>query len=131
MPHLLKKYRFTEADVELPEVRAFYCGPNRWDVEVADWIRSPSGDNSVIEDMRQRGTEVWLYRTQEDVLVGYASLGENTWSLPLPKGPKHLISYIPFIGVAQRFQGEPREADRDDKFAYQILDDLIEYAAAK
>jgi ribosomal protein S18 acetylase RimI-like enzyme len=49
----------------------------------------------------------------------------------LPDGPKHLISYIPFVGVHERFQGEPKDAARDDKFAYQILDDLIEYAAEK
>jgi ribosomal protein S18 acetylase RimI-like enzyme len=46
-------------------------------------------------------------------------------------GPKHRIHYIPFIGVHERFQGEPKDAQRDDKFAYQILDDLIEYAAEK
>ncbi len=74
---------------------------------------------------------MWLYRTDAGELVGFSSLGENTWSFPLPKGPKHRISYIPFIGVHERFQGEPRDAARDDKFAYQILDDLIEYAAEK
>ena len=50
MPRLLKKYRFKESDVDLPEVRGFYCGPNRWDVVVATWIQSRSGDNSVLED---------------------------------------------------------------------------------
>jgi ribosomal protein S18 acetylase RimI-like enzyme len=48
-----------------------------------------------------------------------------------PKGPKHWISYIPFIGIHTKFQGEPKDAARDDKFAYQILDDLIEYAVTK
>jgi ribosomal protein S18 acetylase RimI-like enzyme len=131
MARLLRKFRFQESDLDLPEVQSFYCGPNRWELEVAEWIKSRSGDNSVLEDIRQFGTEVWLYRTEEGDLVGYSSLGENTCSFPMPKGRKHRVSYIPFIGVHQRFQGEPRDADRDDKFAYQILDDLIEYAAEK
>jgi ribosomal protein S18 acetylase RimI-like enzyme len=130
-PRLLTKNRFTEADLGLAEVQNFTCGQERWNVEVATWIKSSSGANSVLEDIRDRGVEVWLFRTEEGELVGFSSLGENTWSFPLPKGPKHRISYIPFIGVHERFQGEPADADRDDKFAYQILDDLIEYAAAK
>jgi ribosomal protein S18 acetylase RimI-like enzyme len=131
MPAVLKKYRFREADLDLPEVEGFSCGPNHWDQEVAAWIKSRSGDNSVIEDIKRYSIEVWLYRTGEGELVGFSSLGENTWSFPLPKGPKHRISYIPFIGVHERFQGEPRAAVRNDKFAYQILDDLIEYTAEK
>lgn len=130
-PRLLRKYRFTEADLERPEIQTFDCGPNRWDVEVATWIKSRSGDNSVLEDIKTFGIEVWLYRTEEGELVGFSSLGENAWSLPPPKGPKHRISYIPFIGVRREFHGEPKDAAREDKFAYQILDDLIEYAAAK
>jgi ribosomal protein S18 acetylase RimI-like enzyme len=131
MPRLLRKYRLKESDLDLPEVQSFSCGANRWDQEVAAWIKSRAGDNSVLEDIRQFGIEVWLHRTEEGELVGFSSLGENTWSVPMPKGPKHLINYIPYIGIHERFQGEPRDAERDDKFAYQILDDLIEYAAAK
>jgi ribosomal protein S18 acetylase RimI-like enzyme len=131
MAHPLTKYRFQEADLGLPEVQSFTCGPNRWDEEVAAWIKAAEGDNSVLEDIKQFGIEVWLYRTGEGELVGFSSLGENTWSFPLPKGPKHRISYIPVIGVHERFQGEPKDAERDDKFAYQILDDLIEYTAEK
>jgi len=131
MPAVLKKYRFREADLDLAEVQGFTCGPNRWDQEVAVWIKSRLGDNIVLEDIKRYSIEVWLYRTEEGELVRFSSLGENTWSFPLPKGPKHRISYIPFIGVHERFQGEPRDAARDDKFAYQILDDLIEYTAEK
>jgi hypothetical protein len=131
MPPLLTKTRFQESDVDRPEVQSFTCGPNRWDVEVSTWIKSHSGECSVLEDIKQFGIEVWLYWTEAGRLVGFSSLGENRWSLPMPHGPKHLINYIPFIGVHQDFQGQPRDAARDDRFAYQILDDLIEYAAAK
>jgi ribosomal protein S18 acetylase RimI-like enzyme len=127
----LKKYRFDEADLDLPEIQAFDCGHQRWEVEAASWIKSRSGDNSALEDIKKWGIELWLYRLETGKLVGFASLGENTWSVPMPKGPKCCINYIPFIGVHRLFQGMPRKADRDDKFAYQILDDLIEYAAEK
>jgi hypothetical protein len=110
MARQLAKFRFKEADLDLPEIQSFTCGPNRWDEEVATWIKSREGDNSVLVDIQRFGIEVWLYRTEEGELVGFSSLGENTWRFPLPKGPKHLISYIPFIGVHERFQGEPRDA---------------------
>jgi ribosomal protein S18 acetylase RimI-like enzyme len=131
MPPLLKKYCFREADLDLPEVQSFYCGRERWELEVSTWIKSRTGPNSVLEDIHQFGIEVWLHRTDDGELVGFSSLGENTWSIPMPKGPKCLINYIPYIGVAKHFQSKPEGADRDDKYAYQILDELIEYAAAK
>jgi hypothetical protein len=131
MPPLLIRYRFNAADIDLPEIQGFACGDARWDREVADWIKSRSGDNSVLEDIQQFGTEVWLYRTESRELVGFASLGHNNWHIPMPRGPRRLINLIPFIGVQQRFQGEPRDAQRDDRFAYQILDDLIELAVEK
>jgi ribosomal protein S18 acetylase RimI-like enzyme len=131
MTRLLTKFRFKESDLQLPEILGFDCGPERWNREVATWIKSPDGDNSVLLDMKQWSIEVWLYRTEDGQLVGFASLGKNQWSLPPPKGPKHWINYIPYIGVQKKFQGEPTDAARDDKFAYQILDDLIEYAATK
>ncbi len=55
MSPVLKKYRFHETDLELPEVQGFTCGPNRWDEEVAAWIKSRSGDNSVLEDIKRVG----------------------------------------------------------------------------
>jgi ribosomal protein S18 acetylase RimI-like enzyme len=127
----LTRFRFKESDLQLPEIKGFDCGPERWNVEVATWIKSPDGDNSVLVDMKQWNTEVWLYRTDGGELIGYASLGKNQWSLPPPKGPKNWINYIPFIGVHKKLHGEPKDAARDDKFAYQILDDVIEYAATR
>jgi hypothetical protein len=58
MSRLLKKYRFKETDLDLAEVQNFFCGPHRWEEEVAAWIKSRSGDNSVLEDIRQFGIEV-------------------------------------------------------------------------
>jgi len=131
MVRLLKKSTFSEADIELPEVQAFYCGNEPWEKEVAEWIKSRSGDNSVLEDMRNYRTEVWLYRDPAGVLVGFGSLGQNKYTWPLKSKRKELVSVIPFIGVHKDFQGEPKGAKREDKYAYQILDDLLLCAAEK
>lgn len=130
MTHLLTKYPFSEADIALPEVQAFHCGDEPWDLEVAEWIKSRTGDNSVLVDVNTFGTEVWLYR-EAGTLIGYASLGERMFTWPLRSKKKELVSVIPFIGVQKQFQGEPRDAERDDKYAYQILDDLLANAAEK
>src|SRR5436305_209688 len=111
MVHLLRTSRFTEADLQQPEVQSFDCGQARWDLEVATWIKSASGANSALEDIKQFGTEVWLHWTEKGELVGFSSLGQNTWSIPMPRGPKSRINYIPFIGVHANFKGEPREAE--------------------
>jgi ribosomal protein S18 acetylase RimI-like enzyme len=132
MVRLLTKYPFSEADIGLPEVQAFDCGGNPWDIEVADWIKARSGDNSVLEDMKQFGTEVWLHRDEDGQLVGYSSLGQTKYTWPVGTKKKEIVSVIPFIGVQKQFQGEPRDAkDPNDKYAYQILDDLLCYAAGK
>jgi ribosomal protein S18 acetylase RimI-like enzyme len=131
MTRLLTKRLFTEADLALPEIQSFHCGDERWDREVAGWIKSASGGNSVVEDMRRFGTEVWLYRDDQGELVGFSSLGQTTYTWPVGSKRKERVQVIPFIGVHAKFKGEPKDAKRDDKYAYQILDDLLACAAEK
>jgi hypothetical protein len=57
MTRLLTKFRFKESDWQLPEILGFDCGPERWNLEVATWIKSPDGDSSVLLDMKQRDIE--------------------------------------------------------------------------
>ena len=118
--------------IGLPEVQTFDCGSDPWDIEVADWIQSRAGENSVLEDMRQFGTEVWLHRNEEGQLVGYSSLGQTKYTWPVGTKKKETVNVIPFIGVQKQFQGEPRDAEnQNDKYAYQILDELLFYASSK
>ena len=131
MTRLLTKKPFTEADLEMPEIQAFDCGPDRWDIEVATWIKSASGDNSVIEDMKRFGTEVWLFRDDQGKLVGFSSLGQTKYTWPVGSKKKETVNVIPFVGVHKDFKGEPKEAERDDKYAYQILDDLLAETAVR
>lgn len=127
----LLKYAFQESDLSLPEIQDFYCGAERWDREVAEWIKSSEGENSVLVDMQRYGTKVWLYRTEKRDLVGYGSFGEKTCTWPAKSKQKELVGYVPFVGVQEDFKGQPEEADRDDQFAYQIIDDLIAHAATQ
>ncbi len=130
MPPLVK-HVFREPDIDLPEVQAFSCGTEAWEVEVAEWIKSRTGENSALEDMRQFGTEVWLYRTPEGSLVGFASLGATTYTWPPRSKKKERVSVIPCIGIQDHFKGEPKDAPREERYAYQILDDLIAEAASR
>jgi len=81
--------------------------------------------------MKKYGTEVWLHWKEKVELVAVSSLGESKWSWPPPKGPKKLISVIPCVGLQRLFQGEPKEAPPEDRFAAQVLDHLIYEAKAK
>src|SRR5579862_8956088 len=103
MPDLLRKRRFTAKDVRLTAVKNFYCGDEKWEQELADWIKGP-----VIQDMTHYGCEVWLYYTRRSgrpELVGYGSLGEPPWIYPKPS-KKH-PNIIPNLAIHTRFQGQP------------------------
>lgn len=75
--------------------------------------------------MRDYGTEVWLYRDDQGELVGLASLGRTKYIWPLGGKKMETVLAIPVLGVREKFKGEPKGADRDDNYAYQILDDLL------
>jgi hypothetical protein len=129
--HCLSKTRFKASDVDRPEVQAFDCGTERWELEVSTWIKSRQGTNSVVVDMEKFGTEVWLYWSEQNELVGCASWGENFWSYPPPNGKKQKINYIPYMGIQKSFWGQPKTGNKNDQFSYQIIDDIIEYSCAK
>ena len=113
----------------LPDVQDFSCGNEPWQVEVAEWIKGESKDNALTR--MAGGTEVWLYRNAGREVVGYGSLGKTEWRWPPPKGPWEVVSIVPYFGVQTRFQGEPKDAPRDARFAYQILRDLVAKAACQ
>src|SRR5260221_1743841 len=120
----LRKSRFTPQDVRLRAVRHFTCGTEEWELEVSDWIKGP-----VLHDMG-RGCEVWLYfkrQGERNHLVGFGSLGEPPWKYP-PSTPLH-PNIIPNVAVALRFRGKPA-GPWNQRYAYQIMSDLISEAAA-
>ena len=125
MAYDLRAQPFSES--LLADVRDFDCGDERWQVEVARWIKDASADDCAVTWMR-RGTKVWLYRTDEGELVGYGSLGTTKWRV-VRDAPRQSVSIIPGIAVQRRFQGEPKQVPPDERFAYRIVADLISKAA--
>jgi hypothetical protein len=67
MSHELRAQPFSDA--LLDEVRDFHCGSEPWEVEVAEWIKNPALDDCAVNWM-QRGTRVWLYRTENGEVIG-------------------------------------------------------------
>jgi ribosomal protein S18 acetylase RimI-like enzyme len=110
----------------LSDVRDFHCGDEPWQVEVAQWIKDATLDDCAVIWMK-RGTSVWLYRTHENALVGYGSLGKTNWRLRQGV-PRETVSIIPSLGVQTCFQGEPKNLPPEERYAYRIMGDLISKA---
>jgi hypothetical protein len=113
------------SDSLLPEVADFDCGAEPYETEVADWIQAPRGKGGALDDMANNKTQVWLYRTAANELVGYGSLGQTAWRWNNPKkGPWVPIHVIPFLGVQTPFKKQP-PGPKDQRYSHRILDDLI------
>ena len=109
----------------LPLVQGFDCGDEPWSRPVSAWIQN--GD--ALADMAnpKYGTRVWLYWLRNR-LVGYGSIGLTRRTIPPPAGPYVNVSIIPFFGVQRSYHRKPRWAARDERFAGQIMNDLIRAA---
>lgn len=127
MGHDLRVQPFSSA--LLADVQGFDCGGDPWQVEVATWIKDTSTDECAVKWI-ERGTEVWLYRTADGSLVGYGALGQTEWSWPPPNGPKESVSIIPYFGVQKAYQGEPKDRQPEERYAYRIMGDLVSKAQA-
>jgi GNAT superfamily N-acetyltransferase len=123
MPYPALRVRPFSADL-LPEVQGFHCGDQPWQQEVADWLKDATGNDCAVRWI-ERGTQVWLYFTVDGALVGYGSLGTTTWRWPPPDGPKETVSIIPSFAVQTPYQGQPRDAPPEGRYACQIIADLI------
>lgn len=114
---------FTEQLLE--RVRDFHCGDEAYEVEVAQYIKSPRGTGSALDDMVNNGTQVFLYETLAGELVGYGSLGTTLWRWDNPKkGPWTPIYIIPFYGVQSSFKGQP-PGPKEHRYARRIFEDLL------
>jgi GNAT superfamily N-acetyltransferase len=100
-------------------VQQFYFGDRYWELEIERWIK-----HEVTVTIAQYGTQVWLYATEDDGLVGFGSLGATRWRWPLPTDSRVPINIIPAVGIDKRFWGEP-SGEGERRFSDQILDHLI------
>ena len=108
----------------LSEVQGFSCGEEPWQVEVAQWIKSSSGEDNAVAWI-EKGTQVWLYKTDDGQVVGYGSLGKSIWRWPPPNGPREVVCIIPYFGLQSRYQGEPKDGPKHERFSARIMGDLI------
>src|SRR5689334_18143470 len=109
-------------DALLPLVTDFDCGPEDYQQEVAEWIQGQL-PGTVLDAMhdRHRPTQVWLYSTQQEGIVGYGSLCRSAWKSQ-PNGPRDMpISLIPNVGLRKQFHGWPKGAPQEDRYSSQII----------
>ncbi len=110
---------FTEADQE--RLAGFSCGAGTVGHYVTEWLLG----SDVLESMK-RGTRVWLFENGAGEIVGYGSVGPTKWKWPPPDGSRATIIYIPMLGIAEQFQGQP--PDPEWKYSSQIMRHLINEA---
>ena len=116
MNQILQKIPFRQE--YQPGLQGFFCDNELWQQDIADWIK---GDR-VVNDIRDRGCEVWLYTTGQSDVIGYGSLGVSEWRVP-EKGPKIRVNIIPYLGIDQRYWGQP-PGPREQRFSTQVLEHL-------
>lgn len=116
-PHQLRALEFTEADQE--RLVGFSCGEAAWSRLATEWIVGSSA-----LDALKRGNRVWLFETTDTNVVGFGCLGTSTWRWPPPDGKdRERVVLIPMLGIDQRFQGKP--ADAEWRYSRRIMSHLI------
>ncbi|WDQ17447.1 GNAT family N-acetyltransferase [Rhodopirellula sp. P2] len=111
---------FCEADQV--DLVGFSCGDTKHGRYCTEWILGPDS----MESIANYGTKVWLFRNATGQVVGYGSVGTVRWRWPLPDGSYTSLLYIPMLGIDQRFQGQPPDAQW--RYSRQIMNHLISEA---
>ena len=108
----------------LPSLSAFSCGQGTFEKIATDWICCQENDNALAA-IKNRGTEVFLYFTPGNDLVGFGSLGKT---LRMVKKVQEEWSIIPHVGIAKVFHGHPPGSKWQDRYAASIMTDLMALA---
>ena len=87
-------------DEDRSDLVQFDCGSSKWAEAATEWIWG----SDVLESIKIRKTRVWLYRNEQNVLVGYGSLGFTRRKWPPP----------PLNAVNPRFGGPIRGCRNPD-----------------
>lgn len=115
-PYQLYADELTEDDRS--ELIDFDCGQEPWARAATEWLLG----SDVWESIKKRGTRVWLYRTESNVVVGFGSLGVTRRRWPPPDGSYGNLLIIPMLGLDYRFHGQP--PDPAKRFSSQIVGHL-------
>lgn len=102
----------------------FDFGDESYQSELDFWLASES------TEAMKKGTKVWLYLNQADVVVGFGSLGPSNWRYPDKSSGRTFVVVIPAVAVRREFWGKPDNANPDDRYSSQILQHLIDEAEA-
>lgn len=108
---------------KLPLLSNFDCGDCDHGKIATAWIKCVDPADSALSDMAKRQTEVFLYFEDDGTVVGFGSVGKTTYN---KKRVRHTWSIIPHLGIDVRFRRKPDGVAKRDRYASQILDDLIE-----
>ena len=113
-PYQLYVGRLTREDVK--DLAEFDCGREEiWSRAATEWIIG----SDVWESIEKRKTKVWLYRNEQDVIVGFGSLGETRRPWPPLDGKYARLLFIPMLGIDYRFHGQPPE--EQFRYSRQII----------
>lgn len=118
-PDQLFANEFQEADQK--RLETFSCGSEEWSRFVTEWIRGSDALES-----RRKGTRIWLFENQQQVVVGFGSIAVVKWRWPPPDGDKTNLVLIPMLGLDERFRGLP--TDPRWRYSRQIMSHLIAQA---
>ena len=112
----IQRIPFDETLRSHAKVAAFDCGPQPWEKQIGDWLRSDDPSESAVACVR-RNENVWLYVNDSGDLVGMGSLGIGRLAWPKPSSKLVAASSIPMLGVDAKYQGSG--------FGGKILSDLV------
>jgi hypothetical protein len=106
------------------KVKGFNCGDEEWERPLNEWITT----DAVFHDMAAFGTSVLLYMLGEKV-IGYGSIGVTRRPYPPTNHPRRgdfrKMSIIPMVAMQLDYHGKPWCAGKDERYAGQIMNDLI------
>lgn len=101
-----------------PELIHLNCGDAPWSLAATEWMLG----SDVWESIEKHKTQVWLYRNDKDVIVGFGSLGISRRRWPPPDGGYSNLLIIPMLGLDNRFHGQP--ANQKYRYSNQIVSHL-------
>jgi ribosomal protein S18 acetylase RimI-like enzyme len=114
-------------DCNFSDVRSFTCGranqkEERWERDVSEWIKDPGPSGALYAD-RMGEAEVYLYY-EGNHLIGYGSIGVETWK-DIENGEViGRVSVLPYAGIHTNFRGQGGPPER--RYGRRILGGLIE-----
>src|SRR5438876_3712442 len=100
----MKRLPFTRNNASL--LADFDCGTaETYQTEVAEWIRNVTED--VWETIREGHLQVWLYLTEDDDVIGFASLALQV--LTLDDSPQQFgeVLMLPYFALRTKYHKKP------------------------